>query len=64
MILLPRSVFTGNIIYSLKEDRTIVKDYTEIHLGKLKTDFKTDANPGLVLFCFEQSGPVLLLLSD
>jgi len=50
MILLPRSVFTAYFIYSLKEDRTIVilrKDYTEIHLGKLKTGFKTDSNPGL-----------------
>jgi len=50
MILLPRSVFNANFIYSLKVDRIIVNlqnDNTEIHLGKLKTDFKTDANPGL-----------------
>ena len=38
MILLPRSVLTDRIIVSLR------KDYTEIHLGKLKTDFRTDAN--------------------
>ena len=39
MILLPRSVFNANFIYSLKVDRIIVSlqnDNTEIHLGKLK----------------------------